>query len=356
MSVKRIAVIPGDGIGPEVMREGVRVLEEVTRNSSTQLRFEHLDWSANRFLATGQSLPDHAMQYLQQEFDAIYLGAFGDPRVPDMTHAAEILLGIRRELDLYINFRPVRLLDSALSPLRNTSAKIDFVLFRENVEGPYGLTGRIEQDPLRGEIAVQESITTRPGVERIVRAAFDYARLHRRKRVCLVDKANALPSEGAVWTAGFAAVASDFPEMETSHLYADAAAMKMVLDPASFDVVVTGNLFGDILSDIGAALQGGPGLAASANLHPGRTSMFEPIHGSDPPSAGCDTANPIAAVMAGALMLEFLGMSQEASSVEAAVTAVIRDGEVTRDLGGRLGTKAAGEAILNSLKQLQRQL
>jgi 3-isopropylmalate dehydrogenase len=340
----KIALIPGDGIGREVIAEAVRILEAMDG-----LDLHELPWSADHYLATGETIPPDGYDTLRS-FDAILIGALGDPRVPDNRHARDILLGTRFELDLYVNQRPVRLLDDRLCPLKGrTRADVNFVVFRENTEGAYvGVGGRFKPGT-DDEVAVQEEINTYKGVYRIVRHAFEFARAHRLSRVCMADKSNAMPQGHALWQRVFASVNTDFPEIEARHLYVDALAMLLVQDPGQFQVIVTNNLFGDIITDIGGALQGGLGMAASGNLHPGRTSMFEPVHGSAPPLAGKNVANPIGAILSSALMLETLGRVEEARGIEAAVESAVHDCEVTRDVGGTLSTKEAGDAILERL-------
>ncbi len=341
----RIALIPGDGIGREVIAEAVRVL---TATGGVDLH--ELPWSADHYLQTGQTIPPDGYDVLRG-FDAILVGALGDPRVPDNRHARDILLGTRFELDLFVNYRPVRLLDDRLCPLKGrTRADVDFVVFRENTEGMYvGIGGRFKPGT-DDEVAVQEEINTYKGVHRIVRHAFDFARARGLRRVCMADKSNAMAHGHALWQRVFAAMRSDYPEIEATHLYIDALAMFLVQDPGRFQVIVTNNLFGDIVTDIGGALQGGLGMAASGNLHPGKTSMFEPVHGSAPPLAGKNIANPIGAILSAALMLETLGRPEDARRIEEAVESAVHDREVTRDIGGMLGTREAGQAIVARMK------
>ncbi|HKG15176.1 MAG TPA: 3-isopropylmalate dehydrogenase [Pyrinomonadaceae bacterium] len=349
--VKRVAVVPGDGIGPEVIEEAVGVLERVRETHGVGLELKHFDWGAEKFLSEGVTLPEGALEMLSSEFDVILSGAFGDPRVPSNQHAEDILLGMRRGLDLYINLRPVRLLHQRLTPLRDRSAEeIDFVVFRENTEGAYSGAGGFLKRGTPDEIALQEEFNTRKGVERIVVAAFEYARARGRKRVTMADKSNVQRFGGDLWQRVFKEVAALYPEIETNHQYVDATAMFMVLNPAQYDVIVTNNLFGDILTDLGAALQGGLGLAASGNIHPGRVSLFEPVHGSAPPLAGKSQANPAGAILSAALMLEYLGHADAARAVERAVRDSIAEGETTRDLGGALSTREAGERIRGRIK------
>lgn len=345
-SKKRIAVIPGDGIGREVIAEAVQVLDRLRETHGVELELQHFDWGADKFLNEGVSLPEGALSMLSEEFDAILAGAFGDPRVPSNQHAEDILLGMRRGLDLYINLRPVRLLDVRLTPLRNREpADIDFVVFRENTEGAYCGAGGFLKKGTIDEIATQEELNTRRGVERIIEAAFDYARRHDRRRVTMADKSNVQRFGGDLWQRVFREVATRYEGIEANHQYVDAMAMFMVLDPSQYEVIVANNLFGDILTDLGAALQGGLGLAASGNIHPGRVSLFEPVHGSAPPLAGKNVANPVGSILTAAMMLEYLGFDAASVEVEKAVAAAIAQGETTRDLGGSLSTTEAGAAI-----------
>jgi 3-isopropylmalate dehydrogenase len=348
--VKRVAVVPGDGIGPEVIKEAVGVLERVRETHGVRLELKHFDWGADKFLSEGVTLPEGALEMLSREFDAILSGAFGDPRVPSNQHAEDILLGMRRGLDLYINLRPVRLLHERLTPLRDrTTGDVDFVVFRENTEGAYSGAGGFLKRGTPDEIALQEEFNTRKGVERIIVAAFDYARARGRRRVTMADKSNVQRFGGDLWQRVFKEVAAGYAELEANHQYVDATAMFMVLNPAQYDVIVTNNLFGDILTDLGAALQGGLGLAASGNIHPGRVSLFEPVHGSAPPLAGKGQANPAGAILSAALMLEYLGHADAARAVETAVRDSIAAGETTRDLGGTLSTTEAGERIMGRI-------
>jgi 3-isopropylmalate dehydrogenase len=347
---KRIAVVPGDGIGPEVIDAGMRVLERVNDARKLGLTFTHFGWNADEYLKTGISMPANAMDDIRVNYDAVYLGAFGDPRVPDMKHAADILLGMRFQLDLYVNYRPVKLLDERLSPLKGKGAKeIDFVIFRENTEGAYVGMGGIFKKGTPDEIAVQEDVSTRRGVERIIRYAFEFTEKTGRKSVCMSDKNNVMRYGGDLWLRTFEEVAREYPRIEHFHMFVDALTMQMVRAPEMFDVIVTNNMFGDIVTDLGAALQGGLGVAASGNIHPGRVSLFEPIHGSAPKYAGKDVANPAGAILTAAMMLDYLGFHDEAQQIESAVAAAIHAGETTNDLGGTLGTKAAGEAIAQRL-------
>src|ERR1700687_4304464 len=285
MKTKRIAVIAGDGIGKEVIPQAVKVMEAV----GAAVEFTSFDWGADRYLADKVTVPPDGFATLARDFDAILVGAFGDSRVPSNIHAKEILLSMRSKMDLYANVRPVRLMDAALCPLKGIEPKdIDFVVVRENTEGVYTDAGGVFKQGTQDEIAVQEDINTRKGVERIIRYAFEYAERHPkldgspRKRVLMCDKSNAMTHAGGLWQRVFKEVSAEYPQITTEHMYVDALCMQMVRDPRQFDVIVTNNMFGDIITDIAAGLQGGLGMAASGNIHPGKTSMLEPVHGSAP--------------------------------------------------------------------------
>jgi 3-isopropylmalate dehydrogenase len=343
----RIAVIAGDGIGPEVIEAAIPVLEQAAAAGGFGLGWERLPYSADHYLATKETLPDAAFAHLRDDVDAIFLGAIGDPRVPGNEHARDILLGLRFRLDLYINFRPVQLLHPDLSPLRaagRSGGQIDFVIFRENTEGVYLGRGRIS-----GDEYIAEEVNTAKGVDRIIRAAFEWARAHGKNRVTMSDKSNAVPAH-RIWQERFKAVAGGFPGIEAEHRFVDALAMEMVRAPERFQVIVTNNLYGDILSDLGAGLVGGLGLAASANLHPGRAGLFEPVHGSAPPLKGKGVANPMAAILTGALMFEQLGHADAARALERAVRRALAAGARTPDVGGTTTTRAAAEAVARELK------
>jgi 3-isopropylmalate dehydrogenase len=347
--MRKIAVIGGDGIGQEVTAEAVKALDAVQRRFGPSLQLEPLPWGADYYLQTGITLPADGYDQLRR-FDAIFVGALGDPRVPDNRHARDILLGTRFELDLFVNYRPVRLLDERLCPLKGrTPADVNFVVFRENTEGLYVSIGGRFKAGTEDEIAIQEEVNTWKGVHRIIRHAFEFARARGLRRVCMADKSNAMTAGHALWQRVFKEVSADYPEITPTHYYIDALAMYLVLDPAQFEVIVTNNLFGDIVTDLAAAFQGGLGMAASGNIHPGRTSMFEPVHGSAPRFAGKNIANPIGAILSAALMLETLGMPDEAAAIEAAVLAAVREQQVTQDIGGSLGTREAGDAIVTRI-------
>jgi 3-isopropylmalate dehydrogenase len=350
----RIAVIPGDGIGKEVTPEAVKVLRAVTSPAKRPLEFVEFDWGADRFLKDGVTLPPGAVEMLRDEFDAILFGALGDPRVPSNQHAADILLGLRFKLDLYVNARPVELLHDRLTPLRDRTEKdIRFMVFRENTEGLYVGVGGFFKKGTVDEIAVQEDVNSRKGVERIIRYAYDYARSNGLKRVCMSDKSNAMTFAHDLWQRVFKEVRQEYPEIESRHLYIDTLAMEMVRDPAQFDVIVTCNLFGDIVSDLGAQIAGGLGLAPSGNIHPGKTSLFEPVHGSAPNIAGKGIANPFGCVLASAMMLDFLEWKLEAQVLREAVRAALRENMVTPDLGGVKQTVEVGDWLAKFAEKTQ---
>jgi 3-isopropylmalate dehydrogenase len=349
-ATKRVAVIPGDGIGKEVIPEALKVVRAAVDRAGKKLETKEFDWGADRFLRDATTLPADAPEMLRRDFDAILLGAMGDPRVPSNQHAADILLGLRFKLDLYVNVRPCYLLDDRLTPLRNrTERDIHFVVFRENTEGAYVGMGGIFKKNTTDEIAVQEDVNTHKGVERILRYAFEYARANKLTRLCMSDKSNALAYGHDLWQRLFKKMRAEYPEIESSHQFIDNLLMQIIRDPSQFQVIVTCNMFGDIASDVGAQIAGGLGLAPSGNIHPGQVSMFEPVHGSAPTIAGKNEANPMGSVLTGAMMLEYLGMPAEAKRIEAAVRAALREGKTTTDLGGSLGTREAGDWLANQV-------
>jgi 3-isopropylmalate dehydrogenase len=346
----KFAIIPGDGIGKEVTAEAVKVLTRVGEVFGRTFQLEHLPWGADHLLETGITIPPDGYDRLRS-FDAIFIGALGDPRIADNRHARDILLGTRFELDLYVNYRPVTLLDERLCPLKNRGPKdVNFAVFRENTEGLYVSIGGRFKAGTEDEVAIQEELNTFKGVNRIIRHAFEFATTHGLTKVCMADKSNAMPQGHALWQRVFKTVAAEYPGIQATHYYIDALAMYMVLDPGQFEVIVTNNLFGDIVTDLGATFQGGLGMAASGNIHPGRTSMFEPVHGSAPTFAGKNIANPIGAIASAALMLETLGLTKEASAIDAAVLKAVRETQVTSDIGGKLGTREAGDYIVKAIR------
>jgi 3-isopropylmalate dehydrogenase len=347
----RIAIVPGDGIGVEVIAEAVKALLAVSETSAHRIALTAFDWGAERYLRQGVSLPPGSLQMLPERFDAILLGAMGDPRVPDNRHAADILLGMRFGLDLYVNYRPIKLFHEKLCPLKAARpGDVDFVVFRENTEGLYVMMGGHLKKGTPDEVATEIDLNTRKGVERIVRHAFSFAQGRRRKKVVMADKSNVLIHAHDLWQRTFREVATEYPEIEATHLYVDNLALQLIREPQQFDVIVTSNMFGDIVTDLAAGLQGGLGMAASGNIHPGRVSLFEPVHGSAPRFAGKDVANPMGAILSASLMLEYLGWTEEAQRIEEAVKeAVLRD-ETTTDIGGSLGTRAVGDRISARLR------
>src|SRR5438105_1634647 len=346
MAQKKIAVIPGDGIGKEVIPAAVKVVEA----TGAAVEFTEFNWSADRYLKDGTTVPADGFAMLERDFDAIFVGALGDPRVPSNIHAKEILLGMRFRMDLYANVRPVKLLDESLCPLKNVKPEhVDFVVVRENTEGPYVDAGGVFRQGTPDEIATQEDFNTRKGVERVIRFAFELARRQGRKKVLMTDKSNVMTFAGGLWQRTFREVAAQYSDLQSSHMYVDALCMHMVRDPRQFDVIVTSNMFGDIITDLAAALQGGLGMAASGNIHPEKTSMFEPVHGSAPPFAGKNIANPIGAISTAAMMLDHLGFTKEAGRINHALLEAVRQKKTTQDIGGSLGTRESAEWISNAL-------
>jgi 3-isopropylmalate dehydrogenase len=339
---KKIAVVAGDGIGKEVIVEALKVV----RACGAPVDCTEFDWSADRYLRDGTTIPADGFQMLARDFDAILVGALGDPRVPSNIHAKEILLGMRFKMDLYANVRPVRLLDECLCPLKNAKPEdVNFTVIRENTEGVYMDMGGTFKPGTTDEVATQEDINTRKGVERVIRYAFDYARRHGRKKMLMADKSNVMTYAGGLWQRVFKQVAKEFPEIAAQHMFVDALCLAMVREPRQLEVIVTSNMFGDILTDLGAALQGGLGMAASGNIHPGRTSMFEPVHGSAPPLAGKNAANPLGAIQSAAMMLAHLGLQDHAGRMNAAVLAAVRAKQLTQDVGGNMGTREVGDWV-----------
>lgn len=340
----RIASIPGDGIGREVLTQAERVLHAAATRFDIAIEVVEQDLGADRFLRDGITITEKEFRDLSQNYDAILLGALGDPRVPSNVHAKEILLGLRFKLDLYVNYRPAVLSDPALSPLRDAPV-IDLHIFRENTEGLYVGIGGTFKEGTADEVAIQESINTRKGVERIIRAAFDFAVLRGRRLVTMVDKANAMPIAGGLWRRVFAEVSAEYSGIEANTMYVDAMAMDLVRRPQAYDVLVTSNLFGDILSDLAAELTGGLGLAPSANTHPGQHALFEPVHGSAPDIAGQGIANPVGAIRCAGLLLEYLGEQEAAAAVEGSVLEAFAQGVRTPDVGGTMKTDEVGRWI-----------
>ena len=352
-SKKKIAVLPGDGIGKEVIPQAVKVIEA----SAVPVELTYFDWGADRYLKDQTTVPLDGFTMLGRDFDTILAGAFGDPRVPSNIHAKEILLGMRFQMDLYVNVRPVHLLDASLCPLKGVEPKdLDFVVIRENSEGVYVDRGSVSGQGTENEVAIQEDVNTGKGVRRIIRYAFEYCLQSQksdgspRNRVLMCDKSNAMTYAGGLWQRMFKEVAAEYPRIKPEHMYVDALCAAMVRDPRQFDVIVTNNMFGDIITDLAAGLQGGLGMAASGNIHPGKASMFEPVHGSAPPLAGKNLANPIGAILTAAMMLNHLGFAEVAHEIDAAVLDSVRQKKITSDIGGSLGTREVGEWIARRVR------
>jgi 3-isopropylmalate dehydrogenase len=338
------------------VREGLKVLEAACQAEGVRYEAVTFDLGGERYLRTGETLPDSVLDELRQ-FDAIYFGAVGHPDVPPGVLERGILLRLRFALDLFVNLRPVRLFPGVPTPLRDkTPDDIDFVVVRENTEDVYALDGTAFRQGTEDEVALQTAIYTRRGTERVIRYAFDLARRRAAERgkpakVTLVDKANVMTVGHGLWRRVFAEVAAEFPEVETEALYVDAAAMEFVLHPERFQVIVTTNLFGDILTDLGAAIQGGIGIAPSGNIHPERTSLFEPVHGSAPTIAGKGLACPLAAILTAALMMEHLGEWKVARRIENAVVAALQTGKIRSLEAGKMGltTQQVGDLVAQHL-------
>jgi len=413
----RIAVIPGDGIGKEVTPVAVEVIQAATAKRHRHIDFVEFDWGADKYLREKISLPEGAVEMLRNEFDAILFGALGDPRVPSNQHAADILLGLRFKLDLYVNARPAELFHDRFCPLRDRICNdVRIMVFRENTEGVYTGSGGFFKKGTDDEIATQEDINSRKGVERILRYAFDYARgaaigtapsatsspsvtpsssvapsssvtpsstvgarhvvpqgesasrlssnspshdpeshppapshhaHHKPLRLCMADKSNAMTFAGDLWQRTYKLVRAEYPDVDSRHLYIDTLAMELIRDPRQFDVIVTNNLFGDIISDLTSQLAGGLGLAPSGNIHPGQTSLFEPVHGSAPNIAGKGIANPFGSVLASSMMLDFLGWQHEAALLKQSVKSALDHDITTPDLHGSKQTHEVSAWLVN---------
>ncbi|HEX4794686.1 MAG TPA: 3-isopropylmalate dehydrogenase [Humisphaera sp.] len=353
----KIAVMPGDGVGKEVIPEGLKILKEAGRKFGFTYETHHYPFGGEHYLATKQTLPDAALKELAAH-DAILFGAVGvDPRgsaqIPQGILETEILLKMRFELDQYINLRPTRLLPGVPTPLKNAKPQdVDMVIVRENTEGLYAQNGGFLYKGTPHEVANQIEVTTRHGVERAIRYAFEYAKQFGRKKVTLVAKTNVLRFAHNLWLRAFEEIKAEYPGLATDYHHVDACTMYMITKPQSYDVIVTTNMFGDIITDLGAAIQGGMGMAASGNLNPTRktASMFEPVHGSAPDIAGKNWANPIATFLSVAMMLDFLGQPQAAKSINDACAKVVSDTKNhTRDLGGTATTTQVGDAVVAAM-------
>ena len=335
--MKKIAVIPGDGIGQETVAQAMKVLDAL----SLPIETEEFPYGGAHYLRTGKLMEEEDLDMLA-DFDAILLGAVGDPRVPPGVLERGILLTLRFHFDLYVNLRPAKLLDSRFSPVKGKE-NIDIVFVRENTEGLYSGGGGFLHKNTENEVAIQEMINTFRGTERIIKYAFEYAKHNDRKSVTLCDKSNVLTYSHDLWQRVFKRIGEKYPDILKKHEYVDAMAMKLIRVPENFDVVVTPNLFGDILTDLAAELTGGLGLAASGNINPGKLSMFEPVHGSAPDIAGRNTANPLATVLAFKMLLEFLNFKEESKLVEMAVRAALNENILTPDMGGQYTTSQVGD-------------
>jgi tartrate dehydrogenase/decarboxylase/D-malate dehydrogenase len=351
MKTYKIAVIPGDGIGKEVVPEGLRVLEAAGKRFGFACSLQHFDWSCETYVKTGKMMPDDGLAQLRP-FDAIFLGAVGYPGVPDHVSLWGLLIPIRRSFDQYANVRPVRMLKGVESPLKNAKpGEIDFIVVRENVEGEYSNIGGRIFDGTDREMAVQQSIFTRHGVDRILRHAFELA-MKRNKHVTSATKSNGIIHTMPFWDERFAAMAAQFPEVRTDQYHIDILTAHFVRRPQMFDVVVGSNLFGDILSDLGPAVVGSIGIAPSANLNPPKKypSMFEPVHGSAPDIAGKNIANPIGQIWSAAMMLDHFGETAAAAAIERAIEDILATPEYrTPDVGGKATTQIVGKAIADAL-------
>ncbi|MBD3233489.1 MAG: 3-isopropylmalate dehydrogenase [candidate division Zixibacteria bacterium] len=349
-----IAVIAGDGIGPEVVQEGLKILQVASEITGFNYDIKEYPFGSEHYLATNELLPDEAFEEIKG-MDAVYLGAIGDPRCEPGLVEHGIISKIRFGFDLYINLRPIKAYADNLVPLKGKTADdIDFIVVRENTEDLYTNLGGIFKRGTEHEVAMAQMIFTRHGVERAIRYAFELAKKRNKgKRVTLVDKANAIRSMD-IWTRVFQEVGEEYPDIEKDHAYVDACCMWMIKDPEFFDVIVTNNIFGDIVTDLGAMLQGGMGVAASGNLHPGKVSMFEPIHGSAPKYKGQNKANPIAAMVAVAMMLDYLGETKAANLIESSVQQSLQNGQIP-DLSASSGmsTNQIGDIISDAIVQMK---
>ncbi len=345
-----IAVVPGDGIGPEVIAEALRALKTALGKNAKKFAFKHYpQLGAKLYLKTREAFPEKIKKELAQ-CDAILFGAIGDPRVPAGVLEKGLLLEMRFSYDQYVNLRPVKLLDARVCPLKNKTEKdVDFVVVRENTEGLYADVGGFFKKGTKEEVAQQVEINTYFGVARIMDFAFNLAR-KRKKKLLMSDKSNVLTFGHDLWQRVFHEKAAQYHDVETRHMYIDALCMQLVREPSQFDVIVTNNLFGDIVTDLGAQIQGGMGLAASGNINPNGVSMFEPVHGSAPDIAGRGIANPLAAILTSSMMLEFFNFKKEARAIENAVRSALKENKITKELGGTLTTKHVGDFVIKKLR------
>lgn len=351
----KIAVIGGDGIGPEVTNESVKVLKCLSRKFNIDCEIDNYPYGANYYLETGISMPKENFVNWPKMYNGILFGAIGDPKVKDMTYAKEILLALRFNLDLYVNFRPIKLMNKKFCPLKNREEKdIDFVIFRENSEDLYTGNGGNFKKNSPDEIAIENSINTRKGVERIIRYAFEYAKKNGKKSVLMSDKSNVMRYAGDLWMRTFKEVGEEYPDIEKKHMYIDALHMEIIRDPSQFEVIVTSNVFGDILTDACAQIQGGMGLSPSANINPENEllrGLYEPIHGSAPDIAGKGIANPIASFLSLALILDDNNYSKEANVIREGIKYLLDNDITTPDLGGSSTTTEVGDMLCSFIER-----
>lgn len=352
----KIAVIAGDGVGPEVMRETLKVAGVLAQKYKLPLEFQQFPYGADYYLDKGITIPQPIFHEWPKKYRGILLGALGDPRVTSNVHAEDILMGLRFKLDLYVNFRPVTLINKKYCPLKQVTdeKQVDFVVFRENTEDIYVGAGGSLKGNTRDEVAIENSIHTYKGVERILRAAFAYARDTGGPSVVMGHKSNAMKHAGRLWHRLFTAIGEEFPAIEKRTMYIDALCMDVIRNPSNYSVIVTSNMFGDILTDVAAQVQGGMGLAASVNYNAADKKffgLFEPVHGSAPDIAGKNIANPMASILSYHLMLQRLGFHREAQAVYRAVSEALEQGKVTADLGGKLSTSRVGDFICGKIEE-----
>ena len=354
----RIAVIEGDGVGPRVIRETLKAAGVMKKKYRLPIQWDTYPFSADYYLKEGITIPGTVFREWPEKYSAILLGALGDPRVKSNVHADEILMGLRLKLDLYVNFRPVKLINKKYCPLKSVTHEnqVDFVVFRENTEDLYVNMGGSFKKDTDQETAVENSVHTCKGVERILRAAFAYAGKTGRSSVMMGDKSNVMKYAGDLWQRLFSRIGKEFPDVKKEHMYIDALCMEVIKNPSRFDVVVTSNMFGDILTDVAAQVQGGMGMAASVNYNPSYKKflgLYEPVHGSAPDIAEKNTCNPMASILSFQLLLQHLGYAKEAAVVYGAVAKALEEGNVTPDLGGKCSTTEVGDLICSYIEDVK---
>ena len=348
----RIAVIPGDGIGPEIIAQSLKVINMLNKKYDSRIETTRFPYSTEYYLQTGVVLPDEFVIELEKNYDAVLIGTLGDPKISGMKHAWEMILGLRSKLNLFLNIQTVKLYEEWLCPLKNIqSENVDFMIFKENREGFYANSGGFLKKGTDEEVAIQSSVYTHKGIERFIKEAFGFSQKMGRRNICLVDKSNILSYTHDLWKRIFSQVANEFPDMETSHLYIDTAALHIMQDPSKFDVMLTTSICGDILSNIGIFLQGGHGLAFSCDINPGVIGVFRTIQGSATKHAGHNTANPIGAILAVRRMLQYLELDNEAEMLEQSVLNSLHNHWVTMDLGGIIGTEEVGDYIISFIEE-----